>query len=194
MIIACGDLKPEYLEFLVTVSNVPLLYVHGNHDESNKKEPEGCICIDGKFYEHEGIRFIGLGGSYCYKDGKYMYSEKEMKARIRKFWIKLRIKKGFDVLVTHAPARYLNDFDTRTHRGFECFNDLLEQYKPKLFLHGHIHRNYGVGIPQKTKHNGTLVINATDHCIFEIDDVLIKQTENKSKKGRKRGNRSGDKG
>ena len=39
LILSCGDLKKEYLEFLVTMSNVPLLYVHGNHDDSFEKRP-----------------------------------------------------------------------------------------------------------------------------------------------------------
>lgn len=32
LILSCGDLKPEYLEFLVTMSNAEVLYIHGNHD------------------------------------------------------------------------------------------------------------------------------------------------------------------
>ena len=169
LIIGCGDLREEYLAFLVTMMNVPLLYIHGNHDDHFKREPEGCVCIDDKFYEYKGIRFVGLGGSFRYRDGKYMYTEGEMKRRIFKLMPKLLFHKGFDVLVTHCPARHLNDFDTITHRGFDCFNRLLEKYKPKLFMHGHIHRNYGARIPQKSDHNGTLVINASDYCIFDID-------------------------
>ena len=169
LIIGCGDLREEYLEFLVTMINVPLLYIHGNHDDHFKREPEGCVCIDDKFYEYKGIRFVGLGGSFRYRDGKYMYTEGEMKRRIFKLMPKLLFHKGFDVLVTHCPARHLDDFDTITHRGFDCFNRLLEKYKPKLFMHGHIHRNYGARIPQKSDHNGTLVINASDYCIFDID-------------------------
>ena len=34
LIIACGDLNRHYLEYLATMAPVPLLYVHGNHDES----------------------------------------------------------------------------------------------------------------------------------------------------------------
>ena len=46
LIISCGDLKPEYLSFLATLVPVPLLYVHGNHDDKyDKRPPEGCICI-----------------------------------------------------------------------------------------------------------------------------------------------------
>lgn len=169
LIIGCGDLSVEYLEFLVTMANCPLFYIHGNHDDKYKREPEGCICIDDKFFEYKGIRFVGLGGSYRYKEGKYMYTERQMKLRIQRLWFKIRKHDGFDVLVTHAPARHLNDFDNLTHRGFDCFNLLLQRYAPKLFLHGHVHTNYGARIPRKCEHNGTLVINATDHYILDFD-------------------------
>lgn len=169
LIIGCGDLSEEYLEFLVTMANCPLLYIHGNHDDHFKREPEGCICIDDEFYEYKGIRFVGLGGSYRYKDGKYMYTERQMKHRVQRLWFKIRKHGGFDVLVTHAPARHLNDFDNLTHRGFSCFNLLLERYSPKLFLHGHVHTNYGARIPRKTEHGDTIVINATDHYMLDID-------------------------
>ena len=33
LILACGDLKQEYLEFLVTMSTAPLCYIPGNHDK-----------------------------------------------------------------------------------------------------------------------------------------------------------------
>ena len=33
LILSCGDLKQEYLEFLVTMTNRPLYYVCGNHDK-----------------------------------------------------------------------------------------------------------------------------------------------------------------
>ncbi len=43
LILSCGDLKSEYLTFLVTMSRAPLLYVHGNHDEGYlSRPPEGC--------------------------------------------------------------------------------------------------------------------------------------------------------
>ena len=44
VIISCGDLRNDYLEFLLTMINAPLLYVFGNHDVHG---PEGGICIDG---------------------------------------------------------------------------------------------------------------------------------------------------
>ena len=169
LIIACGDLRAEYLEFLVTVARRPLLYVHGNHDEKYRREPEGCVCIDDKLVKCLGLRILGLGGSYRYRKGKYMYTEHQMKRRIWRLLPSIIRHKGFDILVTHAPARNLNDFDNLPHRGFECFIRLMDKYRPKLFLHGHIHRNYNIGIPQKCSYGQTTVINAFEYCVVEID-------------------------
>lgn len=167
-ILACGDLDKEYLEFIVTMANCPLLYVHGNHDESlDKDPPEGCICIDDCIYVYKGIRILGLGGSYRYRNGKYMFTERQMRQRIRQLRFRLHKSKGFDILLTHAPARNINDFNSLSHRGFECFSMLLEKYRPKYFVHGHVHMNYGIHIPRKTVNEETIIINAYDHFIFK---------------------------
>ena len=85
MIIACGDLKAEYLEFLVTMTNLPLFYVPGNHDSKYETNPpDGCVCIDDKIVEYKGVRMLGFGGSMRYKKGPYQYNEKEMRHRIWK--------------------------------------------------------------------------------------------------------------
>ena len=168
LIIACGDLRVSYLEFLVTMARCPLLYVHGNHDDRFPREPEGCVCIDDCLYEYQGLRILGLGGSYRYGQGTYMYTERQMRRRIRRLRFRLWRKKGFDILVTHAPARGINDFDTLSHRGFECFVELLDRYKPRLFLHGHIHRNYGAEIPRRTQRGETEIVNAYEHTVVEL--------------------------
>ena len=82
LILACGDLRVEYLEFLVTMESCPQLYVHGNHDENWQREPEGCICIDDCVYEYRGLRILGLGGAYRYREGPWLFTEREMKRRI----------------------------------------------------------------------------------------------------------------
>ncbi len=168
LILACGDLRRSYLEFLVTMAHCPLVYVRGNHDDEYlKAPPEGCVCAEDEIVTVNGVRILGLGGSYRYRDGECMYTERQMLRRIRRLRWKLRRSGGFDILLTHAPARGLNDFDTLSHRGFDCFNQLLDKYSPKYFIHGHIHLSYGPHIPQRVQRGDTCVINAFDHC--EID-------------------------
>lgn len=167
LIISCGDLSPEYLEFLVTMADCPLVYVHGNHDTFTR-EPEGCVCIDNAVYEINGVRIAGLPGCHRYREGKYMFTERQMETMVRRLKRPIHKLRGVDILVAHAPARHLNDFDTVTHRGFECFHTILDHYRPALFLHGHIHTNYGSRIPRRTVHGDTTVINACDYCVIEL--------------------------
>ena len=168
LILACGDLSREYLEFLATMARCPLVYVRGNHDDSfARNPPEGCICAEGRIVVCGGLRIMGLGGSYRYRDGDNMYTERQMCRRIRRMQFQLWKNRGFDILLTHAPARHINDLDTVSHRGFQCFAELLEQYQPKYFIHSHIHRNYGMHIPQWTVRGETNIINAYNYCTFD---------------------------
>lgn len=164
-IISAGDLKASYLEYLVTVSNKPLFYVHGNHDEEyDKKEPEGCICIDDDLVIYKGLRILGLGGSYKYKDNaKYMYTEKEMIRRIKKLRWKIKKAKGVDIIVTHAPIKDYGDLNDYAHQGFECFKDLIDKYEPKYFFFGHVHNRYDPKYTGFYEYKGTQIINVSDY-------------------------------
>lgn len=169
LIISCGDLKAEYLSFLATMVPVPVLYVHGNHDyKYETKPPEGCICIDDTIFEYEGIRILGLGGSRRYKPGPFQYTEKEMKRRVCNFSMKRKLKKGVDIIVTHAPAYGLHDDVDVCHRGFDTFNQLIEKHQPRFFVHGHVHMNYGRQFPREDVVGNTRVINAYEKFIIEL--------------------------
>lgn len=76
---------------------------------------------------------------------------------------------GFDILVTHAPARHLNDGEDLPHQGFEVFNILLKKYHPKYFLHGHVHMKYGRKHKRLDQIGDTTVINAFERYVFEYD-------------------------
>lgn len=171
LIISCGDLDPRYLSFLTTFTNAPVLYVHGNHDGIyDEIPPDGCICIDDKIYVHNGVRILGLGGSMRYHNGKHQYTELEMKMRYLKLRFSILLHGGFDILVTHAPARHLNDSDDLAHQGFEIFNTILKKYHPKYFLHGHVHMKYGRKHKRFDQIGDTKVINAYERYIFNFDD------------------------
>ena len=122
MIISCGDLDRHYLEFLVTMSNVPLLYVPGNHDKSYiPRPPEGCECLDDRLIECKGLHIMGLGGCIRYNHGVYQYTDKEMARRINRLVPRIMMSGGVDIVVTHAPPpRLWRSGGFRTPRIF-CF-------------------------------------------------------------------------
>ena len=171
LILSAGDLKAEYLSFLVTMANRPLLYVHGNHDGGYaQRPPEGCQCIDGKLVTVGGLRILGLGGSALYNGWPHQYTEKQMRRRIHRLRLKLALTGGVDIVLTHAPVRGFGDEDNMTHRGFEAFLPLLDQYQPRYLVHGHIHQRYGANRPRCYQYNETTIINATGRYILEFPD------------------------
>ena len=171
LILSAGDLKAEYLSFLVTMANRPLLYVPGNHDGGYaQRPPEGCQCIDGKLVTVGGLRILGLGGSALYNGGPHQYTEKQMRRRIHRLRLKLALAGGVDIVLTHAPVRGFGDEDNMTHRGFESFLPLLDQYQPRYLVHGHIHQRYGANRPRCYQYNETTIVNATGRYILEFPD------------------------
>ena len=172
LIVSCGDLSPLYLSFLATFFKGPVLYVHGNHDAVYEASPPyGCICIDDKIYVHQGVRILGLGGSMRYRPGDYQYTEWQMKNRVRKLWFQLLKHRGFDILLTHAPAYHLNDEDNLPHRGFQAFLGLMDRYAPSYFVHGHVHLSYNYKAPRICTYKNTAVVNAYERTVFEFPPI-----------------------
>ena len=169
LMLSTGDLKSEYLSFLVTMGRAPLLYVHGNHDgHYAQRPPEGCDCIEDSLVKIGGLRILGLGGSIAYNGGDHQYSERQMKRRIRKLRGKLSRAEGVDIVLTHAPAAGLGDGEDYAHRGFQCFTELIERYQPRYFIHSHIHMDYGYRVERSIRHKNTCIINAYERWELEI--------------------------
>ncbi len=171
VIVSCGDLYPSYLSFLATFFRGPVLYVHGNHDACYRETPpEGCISIEDQVYVYRGVRFLGLGGSMRYKSGPYQYTENQMKRRMMRLWLPLARHKGFDILVTHAPAFQLGDGKGLTHTGFQTFRTLMEKYRPAFFVHGHVHLSYTPTAPRVSRYLDTTIINAYEKYEFSFHE------------------------
>lgn len=91
-----------------------------------------------------------------------------MKARIRRLRLQLLIHRGFDILVTHAPAFGVGDGTDKCHRGFSSFLWLLDKYKPLYMFHGHMHLGFGKG-KRIIQYNDTQIVDAYKYYILDID-------------------------
>ncbi len=168
LILSAGDLKSDYLSFLVTMGHAPVLYVHGNHDGYYERfPPEGCDCVDGDLVCVKGLRILGLGGCPLYNYGPHQYTERQMRRRIRRLAFRVRRAQGVDIILTHAAPKGVGDDTDYAHRGFEAFLPMLERWQPKALVHGHVHLRYG--IPREQRCRNTRVINACGHAELEID-------------------------
>ena len=172
LILSAGDLKADYLSFLVTMAHAPLLYVHGNHDEGySRRPPEGCDCIDDQLVVYRGLRILGLGGCLQYRpDAPWQFTERQMAKRIRKLRLAHGKSGGVDIVVTHAPPRGLGDEEDLPHRGFVCFQKLLDRYHPLCLVHGHVHLR-GYPLPDREiTYEGTRIVNASERFVLELPD------------------------
>lgn len=178
LILSCGDLKAEYLTFLVTMGRAPLLYVHGNHDEGyQRRPPEGCDCIDDRLVVYNGVRVLGLGGCRRYHPGPFQYTEAQMRRRVARLRFALWRAGGVDVVVTHAPPRGVGDREDPAHVGFQSLVELVERYHPMYLLHGHVHLRYDPKAVRIHQHGETQVVNVSERYVLELPDRPVAPKE-----------------
>lgn len=190
LVLGCGDVPFFYLEFVVTLLNRPLYYVHGNHDKGRQylsdgriiDRAEGCEPVDGQVTRvtelSEPLWLAGLGGSLRYNDeAQHQYTQTEMAGRIAQLapaltWNRMRYGRSLDILITHAPPRGIHDADDRAHTGFDAFKPFMERFRPRFLLHGHSHvyRNDAVTM---TRYKETQVINVYPYRVLEFEKTYV---------------------
>lgn len=187
LVLGCGDLPFYYLEFIATMLGEPLFYVVGNHanavkqyygPEQHWKFPGGCVNIDGRVVQHKGLLVAGLEGSMRYNNNsRFQYTEREMAWKVWGLapWLmlnKLRHGRYLDILITHAPPLGIHDKPDLCHRGFQAFRVLMERFRPRYLIHGHIHV-YNPNETIKTVYQDTTVINTYGYRTLEIDEASL---------------------
>lgn len=176
MIISCGDLNFSYLDYIVTMLNVPLYYVHGNHvridDESGLP---GGLNLHGRCVRNRetGLLLAGLEGSLQYNSGPHQYTQDDMwwwawGMSLQLFFNKRRYGRYLDILVTHAPPWRIHDADDLPHNGIKALNWLIKVFQPALHLHGHVHV-YRQDAVCETRVGDTRVINTFGYRFTEIE-------------------------
>ena len=184
LILSCGDLPHEYLEYIVTMLAKPLYYVHGNHaqrlitmdDGEAKEAPEGCINIHQRLVNFRGLLIGGLEGSMRYREGEHQYRPSEMR---RMIWMmtprranKRRFGRPIDILITHAPPLGIHDGQDLCHTGFRAFLDFMDQWEPLYLVHGHTHL-YRQDAPRSTQYKCTTVLNTFGYQVIEIPQAVL---------------------
>ena len=182
IIVGCGDLPYTYLEYLVSMLNVPMVYVPGNHDPEynprfNTTRAEGGSNIDLKRARVKGLLIAGLGGSVKYRpDGVNQHTQVEAFLRAAQLMPglllnRLRYGHALDILITHSPPFGIHDDDTQAHTGLKAINWLLRWAQPRYHFHGHTHF-YRQNLEESTTRFGpTAIMNVFPYKIIEIENV-----------------------
>jgi Icc-related predicted phosphoesterase len=180
LVISCGDLPYYYLEYILTMLNVPLYYVRGNHaskveftSAGERTYPWGAHDLHQQVVEDEtGLILAGLEGCVQYNQGPYQYTQTQYWLKAFRMAPKLMLNKArfgraLDILVTHAPPWKIHDENDRPHQGIKAFRWLVDVFKPTYLLHGHIHI-YRQSTITETQVGPTRIINTYGYRELEI--------------------------
>jgi predicted phosphodiesterase len=189
LVISCGDLPFSYLEYINSLLNKRLYYVHGNHAPSIRygytQSPASAaggtnlhrrVCKD-----ESGLIIAGIEGCLLYNQGPYQYSQSDMWWMVWKLVPTLLLNKilnnrYLDIFITHASPWKIHDEEDLTHQGIKAFRWLNSVFKPAVHIHGHIHV-YNVNTITETLFKDTWVINTYGHRIMEIDVDALKKCQ-----------------
>jgi Icc-related predicted phosphoesterase len=182
LIVGCGDLPYYYLEYVQSVLNISLIYVHGNHDPEQEylsdgsivTGPQGGINIHCQTQKANNLLLAGLEGSIRYRQGLFQYSQREMwlnaifRLTPRLLINKMRFGRYVDILITHSPPYGIHNGDDRVHIGFKAFLWLMKTFKPRYLVHGHRHI-YNPSEIIETQFDETKVINIYPYRVLDIE-------------------------
>ncbi len=181
LVISCGDLSYLYLEYIITILNRPLYFIHGNHDlieEYNPGEtrtyPLGAENLHRRLIRRDGLIVTGVEGSIQYNNkSPYQYSQSVMWSHVFSLvpgllLNKLVFGKYLDIFVTHSPPAGIHEGEDWTHQGIKAFRWLINVFQPKYHFHGHIH-TYRPDEITETRVGNTLVINTYISKVTECD-------------------------
>jgi Icc-related predicted phosphoesterase len=186
LVLSCGDLPDYYLDYVVSMLNVPCYFVHGNHaqgaefrcrdpeqlEKEHKGLPSACNVSDRVVCEG-GLLIAGLDGSMRYnRNPRYQYTEGQMCRRVLRMvplllWNRLRHGRYLDILMTHAPPFGIHHGPDLCHRGFRAFLPFMRWFRPRFLVHGHTHV-YRSDEVTTTLYQDTKVINSYGYRIVEV--------------------------
>lgn len=180
LVLGCGDLPYTYLEYLLSILNVPLYYVPGNHDpvyhpDRKLSRAEGGSNLDLETAFTKGFLLAGLGGSIRYRpDGVNQYTQGEAFLRAyrltsRILFSQLRHRRNLDILITHSPPFGIHDEDSKAHRGLKALNFLIRVARPRYHFHGHTHFYRNNLEDSVTQIEQTTIMNIFPYKLIEIE-------------------------
>lgn len=181
-ILGCGDLNYTYLEYVISMLDVPLYYVRGNHSHmieytSNgpKTRPQGGTDLHRRVVKSHGLILAGVEGSLRYRKGPFQYSQYEMWKHVFGITPALLLNRIFsgrylDIFISHAPPWGIHDEPDLPHQGIKAFRWLLDTFQPRYHFHGHIHvyRQYTQTI---TQYKATTVINTYGYKETRLENL-----------------------
>lgn len=159
--------EQEAIDFLNWFCDLPYrhkIFICGNHDD--------CLCganingLDDNVHylcnsgiEIDGLKFYGVPMFIgdCVTDRQNLNYDK--------------IPIDTDVLITHAPAYGILDFDDSINYGSEVLLKAVSKINPRIHLFGHIHKQHGITTIGTTIFSNGAIMNK-DSSILNYPNII----------------------
>lgn len=150
-VISCGDLPYYYLDYIISILDVPLFFVRGNHDQEARSEDlhvkpvlDGGTNLHNRVHRYQNVLLAGIEGSIRYRNGPFMYTQTEMWMNVFNLVPSMLMNKVLygrylDIFVTHAPVWGVHNQTDFPHQGIKAFRWLVLVFQPIYHFYGHIH-------------------------------------------------------
>lgn len=180
-----GDMW-EIKRFLEWYNSLPYkhkVFIAGNHDWGFQRWPQevrelldkypSIIYLENSSVTIEGFKIYGSPVQPWFHDWAFNV---ERGFDIQQVWAK--IPQDTDILVTHGPILGFGDQCKHGERvGCEDLLEKVQEIKPKLFICGHIHEDYGVAnlVHDNYGREYTKCINASilDERYYVMNDPIV---------------------
>ncbi len=172
VLVSCGDLDADYVDFIASVLSLPLYYVRGNHDHRYTDDKPGGINLHRRIETFRGYTLLGLEGSIRYNKADIQYTDSAMLGNVLRLLPGLLMRRalkeyGVDLVVAHSPPKNINDGKDWAHRGFNAFRLLIRWAQPRYFIHGHVDL-YDRRASRETQFLKTQVININPKMVIDL--------------------------
>lgn len=149
VVVICGDITQfgpgDVAKNFLNQINVETVAVTGNIDSEDVKksiDDSNATRIELKKVVKKGIKFVGANGT---KDSDFDFLRKK------------ELVDSDSVVVTHVPPKGMQDkISIGIKGGNKIFRKIVDDFKPRLVLCGHVHENPGF-----TKNDDTIVVNCS---------------------------------
>ncbi len=177
LVVGCGDLPVDYLQFVTDAFNAPLAYVRGNHDVGGAWATGDATALhlpeplrDGFPRTYGGLTVVGFNGIPFHGGGGLQVRDFTTWRAVLAAWARLRrIRARGPVLpISHAAPRGINDGPDRMHRGSVPLRWLATRLQPPLWLHGHTTLVTRRLEDRAMLRDGTLFYNAAGAVLVEL--------------------------
>lgn len=155
--IMLGDHYDKDIQIIInTIDHSKLYGIMGNHDY-NYLDKYNIININGKIIEINGVKILGMEGSFKYKAVHFPSFTQEESI------VFLENQPQVDILISHDRKYDYTKKNDLAHQGLIGITNYIFKNKIPIHIHGHIHENYC-----RKMINGTIEYSVFGFKIIEI--------------------------